>query len=152
MHRFLANAIFAQEKLASMKKAQYIAHLFILLCTMMWVVPVVPHHHHTDGQICMKDDIHDCCHQQHNDNQAEHHHGCDDKGCITTHFFQQVPAGNQRSVHFEEIQPIYFIVPILLTHIHQPNVCNHCSHCGYKELLHSTYIQRATGLRAPPCA
>lgn len=134
----------------SMKKIQHIAYLFLMLCTLMWVVPVVPHHHHTDGQICMKDDMHDGCRHQHDNHHEGHHHGCSDKGCITTHFFQQLPASNQRQADFEQVPSTPFVAPILLTDLQLPTSCHHCTHHGYIEWLHSTSIQRAMGLRAPP--
>lgn len=152
LHKFLASVIFAEEKQPLMKKARYIAYLFMMLCTLMWVVPVVPHHHHTDGQICMKNDMHDGCRHHHDANQEGHNHGCSDKGCITTHFFQQIPASNQREVGFEQVQTIPFLASILPTDFQQSQTYHHYTHCGYIEWLHSISIQRAMGLRAPPCA
>lgn len=119
---------------------------------LMLAIPVMPHHHHANGKICMKDDVQEnCCQHHHDDNEAQHHHSCEDTGCITTHFFQQIPSNNPRIELAEESHPIYLIVADILSQALIANNDNP-SFNDYRESLHSTQIMHAMGLRAPPCA
>lgn len=150
MHKIPSNIIFAQENTHRMTKRKYISYLLLLFSMLMLTIPVMPHHHHANGQICMKDDVHtDCCHQ-HNNDAKEHNHGCEDTGCITTHFFQQLPSNNEHESHIVDVQPVEYIlsyIPILFA---LENPKNHIDY-GYRESLHDTRILFAKGLRAPPC-
>ena len=151
MHKFPPNIIFAQENSYRMIKRKYISYLLLLFSILMLTIPVMPHHHHADGQICIKDNVHtDCCHH-HNDDAQAHNHGCEDTGCVTTHFFQQLPSGNEHKSHIDDIQLVEYIIPYILSYFAPEIPKNHIDY-GYRESLHGTRIPFAKGLRAPPCA
>jgi hypothetical protein len=98
----------------------------------------------------MKNDITtDCCRHQHN---PANEHCCHDKGCVTTHFFQQAPDSGkillQPNVSW---LPLFAFEPDmkLLPDV-QGNKLKKPDRT-YSESLYCTFIQSAWGLRAPPC-
>lgn len=134
-----------------MLKQKYISYLLLLFSVLMLAIPVMPHHHHANGLICVKNDVHaDCCHQ-HNNNAHEHNHGCENTGCITTHFFQQLPSNNEQESHINDVQLLEYIAPYILSYLSPNNPKIHFDY-GYREPLHGTQLPYIKGLRAPPCA
>lgn len=133
-----------------MKKRQHIAYILFFISLIMLAIPVIPHHHHADGTICMKNDIaadcdESCCHH------PREGHCCCDTGCLTTHFVQKTPnSSDELCSHPDTLwTAVLLFKPIsrLLTAL-EFDVSR--QECIYLESLHSTFIIRATGLRAPP--
>lgn len=133
-----------------MKNKRFIYFFLLLVSLIMVTAPALPHHHHGDGIICMKDDISEkeCCPATHN-----HHHQSDDPCCndyCTAHFQTVTP-----DIQIDELQPEFQYSVILFTgqlllSLHKPGENTINPDYVYRESLHGTYIQRATGLRAPP--
>lgn len=132
-----------------MKKRRHIACLLLFISVVMLIVPVVPHHHHDDGSICMKSDLpaEGCCHQ-HDDTCAEH--CCCDTGCMTTHFFQQVPQSGGDNLLPDFVWVATLFTEPLLRLLLLPDVTDVRQKSVYLESLHGTFVTRAKGLRAPP--
>lgn len=132
-----------------MKKKQYITYFLFFISMVMLVIPVIPHHHHADGLICMKNDItKDCCEHRHS---PANEHCCCDTGCVTTYFVQQTPnTGNDAWAHPDAMWVVtLFFEPIFKLLVLPENDIKRQDGV-YLESLHSTFITRATGLRAPP--
>lgn len=134
-----------------MIRQKYISYLLLLFSVLMLAIPVMPHHHHANGQICMKDDVHTHCCQHHDNDAEEHRHGCEDTGCIATHFFQQRPANNEHEWYIDNVQLAECIIPHILSYLTPDIQENHIDY-GYRESLHGTQPPYVKGLRAPPCA
>ncbi len=141
-----------------MKTRQHIAPILLFISLLLLVLPVIPHHHHADGRLCLKSDITtECCDHSCSkgtaacsDGDARHHHGCDND-CITMHFFEQLPGTDEDnalclSIPCMEI-PFLEIFPLLS--LPQERETDR-QRCTYMETLHSTFIVRVAGLRAPP--
>lgn len=139
-------------KINEMKKRTYIARLLLLFSILMLAIPVLPHHHHADGKICMKDDVHTMCCTQHANDMAHHDHGCEESGCPTSHFFQQMPQGTQRTIAADELTNIELAEAIYLCCLHATQKISKTLFTPYQEALYSTMIGLTMGLRAPPCA
>lgn len=132
-----------------MKRELYITYFLLLTSILMLSVPVIPHHHHGDEAICMKSDL-----SQEGSSQYPVDNGncCCNSGCITTHFFEQVPTS------FNEL--LLLSLPNIITLFstsYSPDIDilswkqkGENKDNTYQETLHSTYITRARGFRAPP--
>lgn len=131
-----------------MKIKRYIAYVLFFVSLLMLAVPVIPHHHHADGLLCMKNDIDtECC--THPVNKAGEHCCCN-TGCIATHFFQQRP---NLDVEFIQLLPgniLFNLTDLLSSPIFSSFIGHLRQESIYIESLHSTFLTRATGLRAPP--
>lgn len=115
----------------------------------MLVVPTIPHHHHANGLICMKNDVPleaQC---------PEHHHQQKDDSCCNdeclTRFNSPTPTVQADG------GPHYLFIAILFNDFIIENLLKprerQIKNCyAYRETLHSTVINRATSLRAPPYA
>lgn len=129
-------------------------YLLLAVSIIMLIVPVIPHHHHEDGRICLKDDLTpECCHHHHHEADTHgHDHCCCDTGCITTHFYQDVPPYQEdTSVIYTELSS-FMTLDILLTLL-TPIIEEPTPPDGvYRESLHDTSLRSAQTLRAPPCA
>lgn len=134
-----------------MKRKKNITFVLIFISSIMLVIPVIPHHHHNNnGLICMKNDITaNCCGQQHT---TDSEHCCCDTGCVTAHFFQQTHKPNNEWEHPCFPLVITLFSEPILNLLLLPEGNRQKQEYIYLESLHGTYITRATGLRAPPCA
>lgn len=142
-----------RKKRTEMKLKRYIAYLLLVVSMMMLAVPVIPHHHHTDGLLCMKNDLGRAGSEQpvQHPRHAEEHCCCH-TGCITTHFFQQRSQMDTTWLHpAPDDLPSFLIAfpPRLFSSPDNATGRKHFTHY-YIESLHSTFIARATALRAPP--
>lgn len=133
-----------------MRSKQYIFFLLLFVSLIIVGMPVIPHHHHGDGIVCMKDDIKadDCC------SAAHHHHHQEDDPCCTDSCTAHIQSFVSHS-HAIDMQPDYLFAVILFTEpllrfLTRPLPRDSHRDYVYREPLHSTYIARATGLRAPP--
>lgn len=132
-----------------MKGKLYITYILLFTSILMMSVPVIPHHHHGDDFICMKNDLPAKKPLQH---QADQGDCCSNSGCITTHFFEQVPISHNALLLFSLPNVI-----TLFSEIYSPEIDlsskkeRKLNEYSYLETLHSTYIIRARGFRAPPC-
>lgn len=136
-----------------MKKA-LLTHILLAVSIIMLIVPVIPHHHHDDGRICLKDDLTpECCHHHHHDTDTHgHDHCCCDTGCITTHFFQDIPPYQEDTTVIDAEFPSCLMLDILCTLL-PPIIEEPFRPDGvYLESLHGTSLRSAKTLRAPPCA
>lgn len=134
-----------------MKKKQHITYILFFISLIMLVIPVIPHHHHADGLICMKNDITaDCCEHEHSDTPGSEHCCCN-TGCVTTHFVQQTPnSSDDVCSHPDTLWAITLFIEPFSKLLTLPESDVNRRECVYLESLHSTFIIRATGLRAPP--
>ena len=123
--------------------------LLFLLCMLMLAVPVVPHHHHGTEAICLRNDLHTHCAET-TQHPGPHSHCCHDKGCVSTHFFQQAARKDSKSsLPRPSRMPDVLAAAICL--LLSPECQEPVPACPpYLESLHGTYITRAFGLRAPP--
>ncbi len=150
-----------------MKRKTALTYLFMFLSIIMLGVPVIPHHHHSDGLICLKNDVTaECCEHTSGEEEetssseirvlthahtASHGHCCCDTGCITTHFVQQSPANPDNGGVYPEFTRIITLYPEFITFLlNFPETAEADNDFIYRERLHSTYLTRAKGLRAPP--
>lgn len=131
-----------------MKEKLYTTYILLFTSIIMMIVPVIPHHHHGDDFLCMRNDLPTETPLQH---QADQGDCCCNSGCITTHFFEQVPIFHHALLLFSLPNVI-----TLFSETYSPKIdslsekegdLNEYSHL---ETLHSTYIIRARGFRAPP--
>lgn len=133
-----------------MKKKRYIAYFLFFISMVMLVVPVIPHHHHDNGLICMKNDVptsDSCCHQQ---KDPCDNHCCCDTGCMTVHFYQQTPNSDNSDIHPDFLWVTTLFSEPILKLLTIPEAISVKQDYVYLESLHSTFLTRATGLRAPP--
>ncbi len=140
-----------------MKRKRNIAYVLMAVCLVMLTVAVFPHHHHFNF-ICLQHDVtaceqtctgccgEECC-------ETTHHHSLPDKcgnGCITK-FHCSVPStGTEILPSFPFITLLYSIADILKLGMPDDSVNELIF--TYIESLHGLAVQRAEGLRAPPCA
>lgn len=133
-----------------MRNKQFIYFFLLLISMIVIAAPAIPHHHHGDGIVCMKDDITEdnCCSTRHN-----HHHQSDDPCCddyCTANFQTVVPVSGLDELQPEFQYTIILFAESLISFPGYPEEKNTDSDV-YPEFLHGTYLQRAIGLRAPPC-
>ncbi len=128
-----------------MIRRHYITFLLFLVSLLTLAVPVMPHHHHADGAICMR-------HSSATPTApAGHSHCCHNQGCVTTHYFQRVPAIQQVS----PVQAQRLVTDFAVFFLRQStadDLPSNSSCTPYIESLHGTYIVHAKGRRAPPVA
>lgn len=132
-----------------MKTQRHIAYLLLVISLLMPMVPVFPHHHHANGLLCVKNDIGSHCCHQHAESQDEGHCCCQ-TGCVTQHFFQQMPTSVSNGPLPAVSELIPFLSPLLLRLAASRAVASKGDIPIYIESLHGTLVARATGLRAPP--
>lgn len=133
-----------------MDRKRYIYYFLLFITMVMVMAPAIPHHHHGNGIICMKDDVkeNDCCSTHHH----HHHHQEDDPCCnddCVAHFNTLIRAD------VDHVQPEFHYLITLFTEpltlfLSRKEEKAVCWKYVYIESLHSTYITRAAGLRAPP--
>lgn len=131
-----------------MRGKRYIGYLLLVIGLLMPIIPVIPHHHHADGRICLKHDLtNDCCAGDHHE---ESDHRCGDD-CVTMHFFEQAPGSNESwNYSFVPEEITLFIKPLLSLNSTTTEIQTDTPY--YRERLRGTFLVRAKGLRAPPCA
>ncbi|MCD7900019.1 MAG: hypothetical protein LUH22_09130 [Bacteroides sp.] len=134
-----------------MKINPYIFAFFMFVSLILVVMPTMPHHHHSDGRICMLDDIQadDCCTHHH-----PHHHPYDDPcctgDCLTQIIKAEVAHQDTDLIQAAYIHTITLFSISLLKYLTPPLEIPDFDDYVYRESLHSTFITRAVGLRAPP--
>jgi hypothetical protein len=107
-----------------MRNKRYILSFLLFISIIMLVVPVIPHHHHPGNDSCCND------------------------GCMTR---LNSPTPSVQADH----SPHYLFTAILFTdliieNLFKPQERRIKNYYAYRESLHSTVINCAFGLRAPP--
>ena len=132
-----------------MIRRHYITVLLLFVSILTLAVPVMPHHHHADGNICLRHDL--AAQPVGPASHAAHSHCCHNQGCVTTHYFQRVPAIQQVS----PVQAQRLVTDFAVFFLRQStadDLPSNSSCTPYIESLHGTYIVHAKGRRAPPVA
>lgn len=132
-----------------MKNKRYIVYLLFLISIVMLGVPAIPHHHHANGVICMKQDlpVNDQCPTHH------HHDGndtCCSDGCLTR-FDSPTPSIQvDNGPHYVFVATLF--TDFMIENLFKPQEKRIKNYYAYRETLHGTVLNRASGLRAPPSA
>lgn len=112
-------------------------------------VPAIPHHHHANGLVCMKSDIptNEQCptHHHHADNDA-----CCSDGCLTRFHSPTPSVQADNSPHYVFVATLF--TDLIIENLFKPREKRVKNYYAYRETLHSTVLNRAWGLRAPPAA
>lgn len=130
-----------------MGKKRIILFFMFFISMIMLAVPVIPHHHHANGIICMKND------RTPEPQCPKHHHHQDNDSCCNdeclTRFNSPAPTVQPDSgPHYVFIATLF--TDFIIENLFKPQERRIRNYYAYRESLHSTVINRATGLRAPP--
>ncbi len=135
---------FAKRNGEMMKKERIMYDLLLLTSLWVLVLTVVPHHHHLDGLLCIT---------THNKTLATtthaHAQGCDMK---TGNHPQMIVENNTSRIKEEAARLPYlsFFLSFYFQLIPYTSVVTPDFPTIYHEVLHSVWIVKSLGLRAPP--